>query len=85
VDLAPVMNLTKEGVSLPARLLAIGVLAERSEGEALQRLKALGEDSDWAIRAAAIRALLENHPEGLEASFSPADETDPLVRSLLNR
>ena len=58
VDLAPVLALTGDEVALPTRLPAIELLSKRAEEKAVERLKTLSAHPDWAVRAAAVRALL---------------------------
>ena len=84
VDLAPVLALTGDEVALPTRLPAIELLSKRAEEKAVERLKTLSAHPDWAVRAAAVRALLPNDKEWVKANLSPADESDPLLRALLS-
>ena len=83
VDLSPVLALTGGEVELPTRLLAMELLSKRPEEKAVERLKTLSAHPDWAVRAAAVRALLPGHKDWVKANLSPAGETDMLVRTLL--
>ncbi len=65
-----------------ARLETIGLLGLRDEPEAVGRLKGLTAHPDWAIRAAAIRALKGKHEKWLKENKIFERDPDPLVKGL---
>lgn len=80
--LRDLIRLAGEENTLGVRLEAIGLLGLRDETEAVDRLKGLTAHPDWAIRAAAIRALKRKHAEWLRENRIFERDLDPLVRGL---
>lgn len=82
--LREVIPLTAPTYALPTRLAAIGLLGHGDDKASANTLKQLALDRDWAIRSAALRALLPHHRHWIMQNVSQ-DDPDPLVQSLLSQ